>query len=46
MKLELIDITIFVVYILGILFLGLYASKFNTQTKRDYFWQVINYPGG
>ncbi|SUJ25740.1 Na(+)/glucose symporter [Sphingobacterium spiritivorum] len=37
MKLELIDITIFVVYILGILFLGLYASKFNTQTKRDYF---------
>ncbi|MCS3552768.1 MULTISPECIES: SLC5 family protein [unclassified Sphingobacterium] len=37
MKLELIDISIFVIYILAILLLGLYASRFNAKTKRDYF---------
>lgn len=37
MKLELIDISIFFIYILAILLLGLYASRFNAKTKRDYF---------
>jgi SSS family solute:Na+ symporter len=37
MKLSTIDISIFIVYILGILALGVYASRFNKQTKRDYF---------
>ncbi|PRD52660.1 SLC5 family protein [Sphingobacterium gobiense] len=37
MKLEWIDITIFVVYIVGIVLLGLYASKHASTSKRDYF---------
>lgn len=37
MKLEWIDITIFVVYIVGIVLLGLYASKRASSSKRDYF---------
>ncbi|MEJ5054107.1 SLC5 family protein [Sphingobacterium sp. MYb382] len=37
MKLELIDIAIFVVYILGIVFLGLYAARKGARSKRDYF---------
>lgn len=37
MKLELIDIAIFVVYILGIVFLGLYAARKGATSKRDYF---------
>jgi SSS family solute:Na+ symporter len=37
MKLEWIDITIFVVYIVGIVLLGLYASKRASTSKRDYF---------
>ncbi|NGM66371.1 SLC5 family protein [Sphingobacterium sp. SGR-19] len=37
MKLDWIDITIFVVYIVGIVLLGLYASKRASSSKRDYF---------
>lgn len=37
MKLEWIDITIFTVYIIGIVLLGLYASKRASTSKRDYF---------
>ena len=39
MKLEiaLVDIIIFVVYLLGVFALGLYASRKNKQTTRDYF---------
>lgn len=37
MKLEWIDITIFVVYIVGIVLLGLYASRQSSKSKRDYF---------
>ncbi|MEE1964181.1 solute:Na+ symporter, SSS family [Flagellimonas taeanensis] len=37
MKLGTIDITIFAIYILAILVLGLYASRFNTKTKKGYF---------
>ncbi|RQP18653.1 sodium/solute symporter [Parapedobacter defluvii] len=37
MNLSTIDITIFAVYILGILALGIYAARHNKQTKRDYF---------
>lgn len=37
MKLAPLDIGIFVLYIVGILVLGLYASKKKKQTKRDYF---------
>ncbi|WP_437920082.1 SLC5 family protein [Sphingobacterium sp. LRF_L2] len=37
MKLELVDISIFVIYILGIVFLGLYASRKGSDSKRDYF---------
>lgn len=37
MKLELIDIAIFTIYIVGIVALGLYASKQSSKSKRDYF---------
>jgi len=37
MKLEFIDIAIFTIYIVGIVALGLYASKQSTKSKRDYF---------
>lgn len=38
MKLEWVDILIFVIYIVGIVALGLYASRNNgTTSKRDYF---------
>lgn len=37
MKLEVIDIAIFIIYILAILILGLYASRYNGKTKKDYF---------
>ncbi|KKX52139.1 hypothetical protein [Sphingobacterium sp. IITKGP-BTPF85] len=46
MKLELIDISIFVIYILAILLLGLYASRFNAKTKRDYFLAGDKLHGG
>src|SRR6476661_5257342 len=36
-KLSILDITIFAVYILGILALGIYASGKGRRTKRDYF---------
>ena len=37
MKLDWIDVVIFAVYIIGIVVLGLYASKKNSASKRDYF---------
>ena len=37
MKLELVDIAIFTIYIVGIVALGLYASKQSSKSKRDYF---------
>ncbi len=37
MKLELIDIAIFAIYIIGIVALGLYASRQSSKSKRDYF---------
>ena len=38
MKLEWIDILIFIIYIVGIVALGLYASRSGTSSsKRDYF---------
>lgn len=37
MKLQWIDLLIFSVYILGVVALGLYATKKNAATKRDYF---------
>jgi len=37
MKLEVIDIAIFTIYIIGIVALGLYASKQSSKSKRDYF---------
>jgi len=37
MKLEWIDILIFTIYIIGIVLLGLYASKSSSDSKRDYF---------
>lgn len=37
MKLDWIDIIIFAVYIVGIVVLGLYASKKSSSSKRDYF---------
>lgn len=37
MKLETIDLIIFLVYIIGIVLLGLYAAKKSSVSKRDYF---------
>ncbi|WP_256012138.1 SLC5 family protein [Desertivirga xinjiangensis] len=37
MKLEFIDIAIFGIYIVGIVALGLYASRQSSNSKRDYF---------
>lgn len=37
MKLDWIDIVIFAIYIIGIVVLGLYASKKGAASKRDYF---------
>ncbi|GGH30283.1 sodium/solute symporter [Sphingobacterium alkalisoli] len=37
MKLETIDLIIFVVYIVGVVLLGLYAAKRSSDSKRDYF---------
>ncbi|MGX5689482.1 SLC5 family protein [Arcticibacter tournemirensis] len=37
MKLELLDIAIFTIYIVGIVALGLYASRKSSESKRDYF---------
>jgi len=37
MKLDLIDIAIFAIYIIGIVALGLYAAKQSSKSKRDYF---------
>lgn len=37
MKLKFIDIAIFTIYIVGIVGLGLYASKKSSKSKRDYF---------
>ncbi len=37
MKLEWIDVLIFSIYIVGIVLLGLYASRSSSDSKRDYF---------
>lgn len=37
LNLSTLDLTIFGVYILGVMLLGLYASRKGKQTKRDYF---------
>jgi len=37
LELSILDITIFAIYILGVLAVGVYATRKGKQTKRDYF---------